>query len=164
MTGSLTDHEQGGFRARRFQSKEGVFTLDLYPKADLEKAYDSVNKEALGQVLGMCELYGKVWNGIKSIYVNSLACARRKGGASECFRMDNVVRQGSIMSPWLFTVYIDTVMKEVKLGIGRMRRRFLKEEREWRLPGLLYANDLVLCGESEEDLRAMVGFFYFLFL
>ena len=31
--------------------------------------------------------------------------------------------------------------------------------REWRLPGLLYANGLVLHGESEEDLRAMVGRF-----
>ena len=34
--------------------------------------------------------------------------------------------------------------------------RFQEEVREWRVPGLLYADDLVLCGESEEDLRAMV--------
>ena len=34
-----------------------------------------------------------------------------------------------------------------------------KERKEWRLPGLLYADDLVLCGESEENLRAMVGWF-----
>ena len=27
------------------------------------------------------------------------------------------------------------------------------------MPGLLYADDLVLCGESEEDLRAIVGRF-----
>ena len=27
------------------------------------------------------------------------------------------------------------------------------------MPGLLYAYDLVLCGESEEDLRVMVGRF-----
>ena len=33
------------------------------------------------------------------------------------------------------------------------------EGREWRLPGLLYADDLVLYGESEEDLRAIVGGF-----
>ena len=32
-----------------------------------------------------------------------------------------------------------------------------KEGRELGLPGLLYADDLVLCGESEEDLGAMVG-------
>ena len=30
---------------------------------------------------------------------------------------------------------------------------------EWRLPGLLYADVLVLCGEREEDLRKMVGQF-----
>ena len=34
-----------------------------------------------------------------------------------------------------------------------------KEGRQWRLPGLLYADDLILCGDSEEDLRAMVGRF-----
>ena len=34
-----------------------------------------------------------------------------------------------------------------------------EEGREWRLPGLLYAEDLVLCGELEEDLRVMVGHF-----
>ena len=28
-----------------------------------------------------------------------------------------------------------------------------------RLPGLLYADDLVLCSKSEEDLRVMVGWF-----
>ena len=28
---------------------------------------------------------------------------------------------------------------------------------EWRLPGLLYADDLVLCGESEEGVRFWNG-------
>ena len=31
-----------------------------------------------------------------------------------------------------------------------------KERRKWRLPGLLYADECVLCDESEEELRAMV--------
>ena len=34
-----------------------------------------------------------------------------------------------------------------------------KEGRELGLPGLLYTDELVLCGEPEEDLRAMVGSF-----
>ena len=34
-----------------------------------------------------------------------------------------------------------------------------EEGREWRLPRLLYADDLILYGGSEEDLRAMVGYF-----
>ena len=65
------------------------------------------------------------------------------------------------MSSWLFNVYMDAMMKEVKIGIGRKRVKFLEEGREWRLPGLLYADDLVLYGKSEEDLKIvrMVGWF-----
>ena len=43
------------------------------------------------------------------------------------------------------------------MGMGRSGVRFQEEGREWRLPGLLYADDLVLCGELEMDLRVMVG-------
>ena len=63
------------------------------------------------------------------------------------------------MSSWLFNVYMDTVMKEVKMGVGRRGVRFRKEGREWRLPDPLHVDDLVLCGALEEDLRVMVGRF-----
>ena len=54
-----------------------------------------------------------------------------------------------IISPWLFNVYRDAVMKEVKMGMGK-----------WGECGdSLCSCILVLCGESEEDLRAMVGRF-----
>ena len=36
---------------------------------------------------------------------------------------------------------------------------FLKDEREWKLIDLLYADDVVLCDEWLEDLRMMVGRF-----
>ena len=63
------------------------------------------------------------------------------------------------MSPWLFNVYMDGVMKEVKMAMGGRGVRFQEEGREWGLPGLLYGDDLVLCSKSEEDLRVMVGRF-----
>ena len=59
------------------------------------------------------------------------------------------------MSSWLFNVYMDGVMKEVKMGMGRRGVSFLADRREWRLPGLLFADDLVLCGETDEDLRVI---------
>ena len=37
--------------------------------------------------------------------------------------------------------------------------RFLEDERDWKLPGLLYVDYLVLCDELEEDLRVMLGRF-----
>ena len=54
---------------------------------------------------------------------------------------------------------MDGVMKEVKMGMGRSGVRFLEEGRERRLPDHLHTDDLILCGETEEDLRAMVGRF-----
>ena len=59
------------------------------------------------------------------------------------------------MSLCLFNVYMYAVMKEVEM---RMKVKFIEEGREWRLPILLYEEDLVLCCESE-DLRAIVGHF-----
>ena len=41
----------------------------------------------------------------------------------------------------------------------RNENEYGKEGREWRLPGLLYVDDLVLCCELEEDLKAMMGRF-----
>ena len=32
----------------------------------------------------------------------------------------------------------------------------MEDIREWRLLGILYADDMVPCGESEEDLRTMM--------
>ena len=86
---------------------------------------------------------------IKCMYVDSSACVRVKGGASEHFRIDSGIKQGCVMSPWLFNVYMDAVMKELKMGMGRRVMRFLEDVKEWRLSGLLYADKLVLCGESE---------------
>ena len=51
-------------------------------------------------------------------------------GKSERFKMDSGVKQGCIVFPWLFNVYIDAVMKEVKMGMRRRVVRFLEEGRE----------------------------------
>ena len=99
---------------------------------------------------------GKLLSGIKSVYPDSLACVRVKGGENNRFRIDSGVRQRCIMSPCLFNVYMDTMLKELKMGKGRRGVRFLEEGREWRLSGLLYADDFVMCGESDEDLRVRV--------
>ena len=74
---------------------------------------------------------GKLLSGIKSMYVDISTCVREKG-ESKWFRIEREVKQGC---------------------------RILEVESEWILSGLLYADDLVLCGESEEDLRMMVGRF-----
>ena len=67
---------------------------------------------------------------------------------TEYFRIESCVRQGCNISHGFFNVYMDAVIKGEN-GEGR----------EWRLPGLLYAGDLVLCGKLEENLKQIVGCF-----
>ena len=86
---------------------------------DLEKAYGRINTEALWQVLRTYDVDGKHLNGIKTMCVNSLDCVKVKRVESECFRIDSGMKQGCIMSPWLFSIHMDAVKKEVKVGIGR---------------------------------------------
>ena len=38
---------------------------------------------------------------------------------SEIFKIDIGMRQGCIISLWLFNVYMDAVVKEVKIGMGK---------------------------------------------
>ena len=68
-------------------------------------------------MLRMYDMGGKHLSGIKNIYVYSSACVREKWSESERFRIDCGVRQGCIIFPWVFNVYTDGVMKEVKMGI-----------------------------------------------
>ena len=64
------------------------------------------------------------------MYADSSACIRLKGDESEQFRIDSGVRQGCILFPWWFNVYMGAVMKEVKMGMGRRGVRFLEDGRE----------------------------------
>ena len=75
---------------------------------DLKKAYDRVDREAPCQMPRMYDVGGKLLSGIKSIYVNSLACVRVKWG----------MRKGRIMSPWLFSVYKWRSDEGSKNGVG----------------------------------------------
>ena len=77
------------------------------------------------QVLRMYDLGGELLNVIRNMFVNSLVCV-------------------GINGPWHLNMYVDILMKEVKIRIGRIRVMFLGKEKEWRLSDLLYADDLVL--------------------
>ena len=44
----------------------------------------------------------------------------------EYFKTDRCVKTRFVMFPWLFNVFIDGVMKEVEMGIGRFEVRFVR--------------------------------------
>ena len=60
-----------------------------------------------------------------------------------------------------FNVYMNRIIKEVKKELGRKRTRSSEEGKVLILLGLLYTDDLLICGESADDLRVMAERFEF---
>ncbi len=52
--------------------------------------------------------------GIKAFYREANACVKVDGELSDCFAIRVGVRQGCVMSPWLFNIFMDGCIREVK--------------------------------------------------
>ena len=124
---------------------------------DLEKAYDRVDRDAMWQVLRIYGIGGKVLRGIMSFYEEGRACVRVASELSESFEVKMGLRQGCVMSPWLFNVYMDGVVREVYSRVNGMGVKLcVGGEREWLLSQLLFADDTALVAESAEQLQCLV--------
>ena len=60
----------------------------------------------------------KIVESVQNFYVHSRACVRVGNDVSEWFPVNVGLRQGCVMSLWLFNVYMDGVVREV-VAMGR---------------------------------------------
>ena len=54
---------------------------------------------------------------VQSFYTDSKACVQVGNDVSEWFPVNIGLRQGCVMSPWLFNVYINRVVQEVNVRV-----------------------------------------------
>ena len=106
ITEGMLDEQQGGFRKGRGCVDQIFAVKQICEKAkrkkkkvfmgfmDLEKAYDSVNRKGLWQVLMMYGVSGKLLEGIKSLHDGSKACVRVNGTMSEWFEIKKWSKTG----------------------------------------------------------------------
>ncbi len=77
------------------------------------------------------KIYGvgeKTLSAIKSFYEEASACVKISGETSEQFEIKVGLRQGCVMSPWLFNIYMDgrivTEEEQIMKGMGcKVRER-----------------------------------------
>ncbi len=96
----------------------------------------------------MYDVGGKLLSAIKSSYEEASACVKIGGETSEHFEIKVGLRQGCVMSPWLFNIYMDDVMREVKGKVGEAGVRMHAEGRKWVLNFTLFADDTVFSAEN----------------
>lgn len=131
---------------------------------DLKAAYDTVRREDLWLAVEEYGATSKLCRLIKSLYSGTQASVRVDGELTEWFEVKTGLRQGCLLSPTLFNVFIDRVVRKALAGMSGGIRV------EYRLPGgrvhlgdrisgsvmlldLLYADDMVIICESSEALK-----------
>jgi hypothetical protein len=81
---------------------------------DFEKAFHSVKREVMWLTLQEYSIPRKVIQIIKMLYDKFRCRISHEGKLSEFIEVRNGLRQGCILSPTLFLLILDRVMKRVK--------------------------------------------------
>ena len=74
---------------------------------DLEKANDTIDRHGMWQMLRVYGIGGKFLKAVQSFYLDSRACVRVGNDVSQWFLGKVLLRQGCVMSPWLFNVFME---------------------------------------------------------
>jgi hypothetical protein len=78
---------------------------------DFKKAFDCIHRESLWKIAANYGIPDKVINIMKSLYRGSSCAVKVDGVLSEFFEIHSGVRQGCVLSPLLFGIAMDWVMK-----------------------------------------------------
>ena len=81
----------------------------MYVVADIERAFDSVNRVKLWQKLSMCNITGKILKVVRNLYADARSCVTNGNLMSKLFMCQNRVRQGETLSPLLFSIYLQNL-------------------------------------------------------
>jgi hypothetical protein len=159
------------FTIRMIMSKCVEFGQPLHMAfVDLRKAYDSVPRDALWRVLRVYGVHQKLVELLEDLHTGTQAAVRMGGGLSEWFDVQSGVRQGCVIAPLLFNIYIDFVVKQalalmpegcgVKLAYhcdGQLHRvKYGVAESMELVSILLYADDMALLSQDAEELAVML--------
>ena len=114
---------------------------------DFRKAYDKINRDLLLLKLQRIGVKGKLYENIKSIYANVAYLIKVKGGYLKPMSSTRGLKQGGVLSPYLFNLFIDDINQIFDESCDRIKLF------NSPLSHLLYADDLILMSNSKEGLQ-----------
>ena len=93
---------------------------------------------------------------LRNLYASQEATVRTGHGTTDWFQIGKGVRQGCILSPCLFNLYAEYIMRNTGLDEAQAT---IKTARR-KINNLRYADDTTLIPESEEELKSLFFFFF----
>uniref|UniRef100_A0A4W2ECW7 RNA-directed DNA polymerase n=1 Tax=Bos indicus x Bos taurus TaxID=30522 RepID=A0A4W2ECW7_BOBOX len=119
---------------------------------DYAKAFDCVDHNKLWKILKKVGIPDHLTCLLRNLYAGQEATVRTGHGTTGWFQIGKGEHQGCILSPCLFNIYAEYIMRnagleEAQAGIKIARRN---------INNLRYADDTTLMAESQEELKSLL--------
>ena len=151
--------QQAGFRQGR-SCNEQIFVLRSIIEQSIEyqqrlsinfvdfvNAFDSIHRESLWAVLRCYGIPIKFIELFRDLYRGSACCIGTEDGTTQFFNVETGVRQGCILSPFLFLIALDFVMRRsIDQEVGGISFG------QWKLADLDFADDIALIASTQQNL------------
>ena len=118
---------------------------------DFSKAFDSIPRDKMFQKLLDIGVTGKFYDIIKYIYEGDQVCIKLNNLKTPAIKTIMGVRQGCVLSPLLFNIYMADFPRSLSENIGVR----LSDDR--LINCILWADDIILLSETEDGLQHLLN-------
>ena len=133
-------------KAREFQ--KNIFFCFI----DYAKAFECVDHNQLWKILKEMRIPDHLICLLRNLYAGQEATVRTGHGTIDWFQIGKGVRQGYILSPCLFNLHAEYIMRNTGLEEAQAAIKIAGR----KINNLRYADDTTLMAESEEELKSLL--------
>ena len=116
------------------------------------KAFDSVDHYKQWIILKEMGIPDHLTCLLRNLYASQEATVRTGHGTTDWFQIRKRVHQGCILSPCLFNIYEEYIMRNAELDESQARIKIAGRN----INNLRYADDTTLIAESKEELKSLL--------
>ena len=119
---------------------------------DYAKAFDCVDHNKLWKILRKMEISDYLTHLLRNLYTGQEATVRTGHETTDWFQIRKGAYQGCILSPCLFNLYAEYIMRNAGLEDAQAGIKIAGRN----INNLRYADDTILMAESEEELKSLL--------
>lgn len=123
---------------------------------DLKAAFDTVPRDKLWSCLKDYKISSKLLKAVKTVYKRVRGEVRIDGKSSNGFEMHRGIKQGDSLSPLLFNIYMDHILKTCKENLPTITVGYMNMTRV-QVQSLLYADDIILMSDNREKMQTLIN-------
>ena len=133
-------------KARQFQK------IIYFCFIDYAKVFDCVDHNKLWKILKEMGIPDHLTCLLRNLYAGQAATVRNGHGTTDWFQIGKGVRQGCILSPCLFNLYAEYIMRNIELEEAQAGIKIARRN----INNLRYADDTTHMEESKEELKSLL--------